>query len=38
VRLIAGPFAEQLGILDRLDDGDRVRVLLDMLAPGSGHG
>jgi transcription elongation factor/antiterminator RfaH len=31
VRLIAGPFAEQLGILDRLDDGGRVRVLLDML-------
>lgn len=31
VRLAAGPFAEQLGILDRLDDSGRVRVLLDIM-------
>jgi transcription antitermination factor NusG len=31
VRLMAGPFAEQLAILDGLDDGGRVRVLLDIL-------
>jgi transcription elongation factor/antiterminator RfaH len=31
VRLMAGPFAEQLAILDRLDDAGRVRVLLDIL-------
>lgn len=31
VRLAAGPFAEQLGILDRMDDSGRVRVLLDIL-------
>lgn len=31
VRLLAGPFAEQIAILDRLDDAGRVRVLLDML-------
>jgi transcription elongation factor/antiterminator RfaH len=30
VRLLAGPFAEQLAILDRLDDAGRVRVLLDI--------
>jgi transcriptional antiterminator RfaH len=30
VRLAAGPFAEQLGILDRLDDSGRIRVLLNM--------
>jgi transcription elongation factor/antiterminator RfaH len=30
VRLAAGPFADQLGILDRLDDAGRVRVLLSM--------
>jgi transcription antitermination factor NusG len=30
VRLSAGPFAEQLGILDRLDDAGRIRVLLSM--------
>ena len=30
VRLAAGPFAEQLGIIDRLDDSDRVRVLLQI--------
>src|SRR5437879_7098854 len=28
VRLLAGPFAEQLAILDHLDDSGRVRVLL----------
>jgi len=26
---MAGPFAEQLAMLDRLDDAGRVRVLLD---------
>src|SRR5215472_2863848 len=31
VRLMAGPFAEQLAILDDLDDRGRVRVLLDIL-------
>src|SRR5436190_23282908 len=31
VRLIAGPFAEQLGILDRLDGQGRVRVLLNLM-------
>jgi transcription elongation factor/antiterminator RfaH len=31
VRLAAGPFAEQLGILDRLDDSGRVRVLLEIM-------
>ena len=31
VRLAAGPFAEQLGILDRLDDSGRIRVLLNIL-------
>lgn len=31
VRLLAGPFAEQLAILDHLDDAGRVRVLLDIL-------
>jgi transcription elongation factor/antiterminator RfaH len=31
VRLMAGPFAERLAILDHLDDDGRVRVLLDML-------
>jgi transcription elongation factor/antiterminator RfaH len=31
VRLMAGPFAEQLAILDELDDAGRVRVLLDIL-------
>lgn len=30
VRLLAGPFAEQLAILDHLDDAGRVRVLLDI--------
>ena len=31
VRLAAGPFAEQLAVLDRMDDSGRIRVLLDML-------
>jgi transcriptional antiterminator RfaH len=31
VRLMSGPFAEQLAILDELDDTGRVRVLLDIL-------
>src|SRR5262245_42077915 len=31
VRLIAGPFAEQLGILDRLDGDGRVRILLNLM-------
>jgi transcription antitermination factor NusG len=31
VRLMAGPFAEQLATLDHLDDSGRVRVLLDIL-------
>jgi transcriptional antiterminator RfaH len=31
VRLMAGPFAEQIAILDDLDDRGRVRVLLDIL-------
>jgi transcriptional antiterminator RfaH len=31
VRLAAGPFAEQLGVLDRLDDSGRVRVLLEIM-------
>lgn len=31
VRLIAGPFAEQLGVLDRLDDSGRIHVLLEIM-------
>jgi transcription elongation factor/antiterminator RfaH len=31
VRLVAGPFAEQLGILERLDDSGRIRVLLKIM-------
>jgi transcriptional antiterminator RfaH len=31
VRLLAGPFAEQLGVLSRLDDNGRVRVLLEIM-------
>jgi transcription antitermination factor NusG len=31
VRLLAGPFADQLAILDDLDETGRVRVLLDLL-------
>lgn len=31
VRLMAGPFADQLAILDELDDAGRVRILLNIL-------
>ena len=31
VRLLAGPFAEQLAVLDYLDDSGRVKVLLEIL-------
>jgi transcription elongation factor/antiterminator RfaH len=31
VRLLAGPFAEQLAILEHLDDSGRVRLLVDIL-------
>ncbi len=31
VRLAAGPFAEQLAVLDRMEDSGRIRVLLNML-------
>ena len=31
VRLLAGPFADQLAVLEQLDDSGRVRVLLDIL-------
>lgn len=31
VRLVRGPFAEQLGVIDRLDRHGRVRVLLSLL-------
>jgi transcriptional antiterminator RfaH len=31
VRLMAGPFAEHLAVLDQLDESGRVRVLLDLL-------
>lgn len=31
VRLMVGPFAEQLGRIDRLDGRDRVRVLLELM-------
>lgn len=31
VRLVAGPFAQALGILDRLDDAGRVEVLLEIM-------
>jgi transcriptional antiterminator RfaH len=31
VRLIAGPFADQLATIDQLDEAGRVRVLLDMV-------
>ena len=32
VRLLAGPFADRLGVLDRLDDNGRVRVLLEIMS------
>ena len=31
VRLMVGPFAEQLGRIDRLEGRDRVQVLLDLM-------
>jgi transcriptional antiterminator RfaH len=31
VRLLAGPFAEQIAVLDKLDDAGRVQVLLHIL-------
>ena len=31
VRLAAGPFAEQLAVIDRLDDSGRIQVLLNLL-------
>ena len=31
VRLLAGPFAEQIGVLERLGGQGRVRVLLEMM-------
>lgn len=31
IRLIRGPFANQLGVLERLDENGRVRLLLDVL-------
>ena len=31
VRMMAGPFADQLAVIDRMDDSDRVRVLLEIM-------
>lgn len=31
VRIVKGPFADQLGMIETLNDRDRVRVLLDMM-------
>jgi len=31
VRLLAGPFADRLGTIDRLDDNGRIRVLLEIM-------
>jgi transcriptional antiterminator RfaH len=31
VRMMAGPFAEQVAIIDQLDDNGRVRVLLEVM-------
>jgi transcription elongation factor/antiterminator RfaH len=31
VRVMAGPFADQLGILDRLGENERIRILLDIM-------
>jgi len=31
IRLAAGPFAEQLAVIDRLDDSGRIRVLLQLM-------
>jgi transcriptional antiterminator RfaH len=32
VRILLGPFADFVGTLERLDEGGRVRVLLDMMS------
>ncbi len=34
VRILAGPFAEQIGLLQRLDDNSCVRLLLDIMGGG----
>jgi transcriptional antiterminator RfaH len=34
IRLVAGPFAQAEGLLDRLDDAGRVEVLLDIMGGG----
>jgi transcriptional antiterminator RfaH len=34
VRLVAGPFAQALGVFDRLDDAGRVEVLLEIMGGG----
>jgi transcription antitermination factor NusG len=34
VRLVNGPFADALGVLDRLDNKGRVEVLLDIMGKG----
>jgi transcription antitermination factor NusG len=31
IRLVAGPFAERLGVLVRLDDAGRIDVLLELM-------
>lgn len=31
VRLVGGAFADQLAVIDRLDDSDRIQVLLELL-------
>jgi len=31
VRVLAGPFSDVIGVIERLDDNGRVRVLLDMM-------
>ena len=34
VRLVNGPFADALGVLDRLDNKGRIEVLLDIMGKG----
>lgn len=34
IRVVAGPFAEAIGLLERLDDAGRVEVLLDIMGGG----
>jgi len=34
IRLVAGPFAQAVGLLDRLDDAGRVEVLLEIMGGG----